>query len=222
MCKASVLPLALIAVLAACSNVPAPDTRHSGFLRDYSRLVADPVWSNSQYWVQSGVTAADYQKRILLDRPVLHVADAQQQQAAQRSREIAQLLAYLDSAIRRELRSGGYQLVSRPGADTLRLRTAITGSARTARDMSAVEFVPIGFVISSGMRAAGVRDESLRVFFETELIDAASGKLLAQSVSGTTGGELAPSAQAKVEDAYPALDAWARQLRERLDRAFAQ
>ena len=34
--------------LAACTTMPAAETRHSGFLGDYSRLVDDPVWPNSE------------------------------------------------------------------------------------------------------------------------------------------------------------------------------
>ena len=36
--------LAVTLGLAACTHMPAAETRHSGFLSDYSRLVDDPVW----------------------------------------------------------------------------------------------------------------------------------------------------------------------------------
>ena len=52
--------------------------------------------------------------------------------------------------------------------------------------------------------------------------DAAARELLAQSVSATTGKNISPSAVTKIEDTYPALDAWAKQLRERADQAFAK
>ena len=72
------------------------------------------------------------------------------------------------------------------------------------------------------MHLTGTRDESVRIFFEGEMRDAKSRELLAQSVSATTGKNISPSAVTKVEDTYPALDAWAKQLRERADQAFAK
>ncbi|MNP82313.1 hypothetical protein D3C76_1809120 [compost metagenome] len=72
------------------------------------------------------------------------------------------------------------------------------------------------------MYLTGTRDESLRIFFESEMRDAQTGELLAQSVSATTGKQISPSDATKVEDTYPALDAWAKQLRERADLAFAK
>lgn len=61
----------------------------------------------------------------------------------------------------------------------------------------------------------------ISLHIESELRDGKTGELLAQSVSATTGNEISPSDKTKIEDTFPALDAWARQLRERADQAFA-
>jgi hypothetical protein len=212
--------LAVSLGLAACTHMPAAETRHSGFLGDYSRLVDDPVWPNSQYWVKPGLMAAQqYDKVVLLEPAVFHANEETARQAASRAPEIEQMLAYLNQALRRELSAGGYRLVSAAQPRSLRIRPAVTGLARTEADPSALEYIPIGFLVGQAARAGGMRDQSLRIFFETEVRDGQSDELLAQSVSAATGGGVAPEAKVALKDTYPALDAWAKQVRERLDQA---
>ena len=86
----------------------------------------------------------------------------------------------------------------------------------------ALEYIPIGFLVGQAARAGGMRDQSLRIFFETEVRDGQSDELIAQSVSAATGGGVAPEAKVALKDTYPALDAWAKQVRERLDHARNQ
>ena len=77
--------LAVTLGLAACTHMPAAETRHSGFLSDYSRLVDDPVWSNSQYWVKPGLKAAQqYDKVVLLEPAVFHANEETARAAASR------------------------------------------------------------------------------------------------------------------------------------------
>lgn len=215
----------VVLVLAgtACSNIPSSETRHSGFLGDYSRLVEDPYWDNSEYWVKPGLhLRQDYDKKIVLEPARYHVDAATQAVIRERSEETAKVLAHLDQAIRRELQAGGYQLVTSADVRSLRLRPAITGLIRNARDMKPTEYIPIGFLIGAGMQLAGVRDQQVRIFFETEIRNARTGELLAQSVSAASGNEVSPSVKAGASDTYQALDDWARQVRERLDRAYGE
>ncbi|MER2552488.1 MAG: DUF3313 family protein [Thauera sp.] len=215
--------LAVTVGLAACTHMPAAETRHSGFLGDYSRLVNDPVWPNSEYWVKPGLKAAQqYDKVVRLEPAVFHANEATARATASRTPEIEQMLSYLNQALRRELSAGGYRVVSAPQPRSMRIRPAVTGLARTEADPSAMEYIPIGFVIGQATRAGGMRDESLRIFFETEVRDGETDELLAQSVSAATGGGVAPAAKVALKDTYPALDAWAKQVRERLDHSRSQ
>ncbi|MNF42029.1 hypothetical protein D3C85_531690 [compost metagenome] len=213
----------LLVGMAGCTTMPAPETRHSGFLNDYSRLTKDPQWPKSEYWVKPSLEIKQsYQKRIYLEPPRLYVTGKDLDQTMKSPADTTAMLNYLKQAILYQFLTSGYEVTTRPEPDTLLLRTAITGSERTPRDPSTPEYLPIGMVVGGVMQLTGTRDESLRIYFESEMRDATSGELLAQSVSATTGNELSPSATTKVEDSYPALDAWARQLRERADKAFAQ
>ncbi|MFB8831012.1 DUF3313 domain-containing protein [Azotobacter sp. CWF10] len=213
--------VALALAGAACSNIPSSETRHSGFLGDYSRLVKDPYWDNSEYWVKPDLNLRqNYDKRIVLEPARYYVDPATQKLIAERGEETAKVLSHLNLAIRRELQAGGYQLVKSGDARSLRLRPAITGLIRNARDMKVGEYLPIGFLIGAGMQLTGVRDQQVRIFFETEIRNARTGELLGQSVSAASGNEVSPSVKASASDTYQALDDWARQVRERLDRAY--
>ncbi|GAB3473216.1 DUF3313 domain-containing protein [Azotobacter salinestris] len=206
---------------AACSNIPSSESRHSGFLGDYSRLVEDPYWDNSEYWVKPDLNLRqNYDRRIALEPSRYYVDPATQTVIRERGEETAKVLAHLDQALRRELQAGGYQLVKSGDARSLRLSPAITGLIRNARDLKPTEYIPIGFLIGAGMQLGGVRDQQVRIFFETEIRNARTGELLAQSVSAASGNEIPPSVKAGASDTYRALDDWARQVRERLDRAY--
>ena len=201
--------------------MPDAESRHTGFLDDYSRLSKDPQWSNSEYWVKPTLDIKqDYRKRIYLEPPRFYFTGQGVELATERPSDTNAMLKYLHRAILHQFLTHGYEVISRPEPESLLLRTAITGSERTPRDMSVPEYLPIGFVVGGAMHLTGTRDESLRVYFESELRDAKSGELLAQSVSATTGNDISPSDKTKVSDTYPALDAWAKQLRERADKAF--
>lgn len=216
------IPLVFLTVLTGCTTMPAPETRHTGFLEDYSHLSKDPKWPDSEYWVKPTLDIKkNYQKRIYLEPPRFYYVGKDIELVTEQPTDTATMLKYLHQAILLELLTSGYDVIARPEPNTLRLRTAITGTERTPRDLSILEYLPVGFIVGGVMQLTGTRDESLRIFFESELRDGKTGELLAQSVSATTGNEISPSDKTKIEDAFPALDAWARQLRERADQAFA-
>ncbi|GAB3396435.1 DUF3313 domain-containing protein [Azotobacter armeniacus] len=217
------MAVALVLAVAACSNIPSAETRHSGFLGDYSKLVKDPYWDNSEYWVKPGLNLRQsYDKRIVLEPARYYVDPDTQKLIAERGEETAKVLSHLNLALRRELQAGGYQLVTSGDARSLRLRPAITGLIRNARDMKPTEYIPIGFLIGAGMQLTGVRDQQVRIFFETEISNGKTGEVIAQSVSAASGNEVSPSVKASASDTYQALDDWAKQVRERLDRAYGE
>ena len=214
------LPVVLLLAVTGCTTMPDAQTHHSGFLDDYARMSKDPQWPKSEVWVKPGLALSQsYQKRVYIEPPRLYSSDADLKRNPAETRA---MLKYLNQAMMHQFLTAGYEVTRHPEPNTLMLRTAITGSERTPRDLSIPEYLPIGFIIGGAMHLTGTRDESVRIFFEGEMRDAKSRELLAQSVSATTGKNISPSAVTKVEDTYPALDAWAKQLRERADQAFAK
>lgn len=214
------LPVVLLLAVTGCTTMPDADTRHSGFLNDYARLSKDPQWPKSEIWVKPGLEINQtYQKRVYLEPPRFYFTG---KDLSRSPADTSAMLKYLNQALQHQFLTAGYEVTRRPEPHALMLRTAITGTERTPRDLSIPEYLPIGFVIGGAMYLTGTRDESLRIFFESEMRDAQTGELLAQSVSATTGTQISPADATKVEDTYPALDAWAKQLRERADLAFAK
>ncbi|MFJ7311450.1 DUF3313 domain-containing protein [Pseudomonas sp. NPDC098747] len=208
--------------LAGCSTIPKPESRQSGFLDDYSQLEKDDAWPSSQYWVDPHLKlATPNKKRIYLEPPLYYLAGEDLKFLTEHPEDVSKMLRYLHQALLYEFLTAGYEITTQPEANTFLLRTAITGAKRTPRDVTLLEYLPIGMILSGSMHFAGFRDESVRIFFESELRDAQSKKLLGQSVSVSTGNNVSPRAEATVEDTYLALDMWAKQLRERADKTYS-
>ncbi|MFZ6048895.1 DUF3313 domain-containing protein [Pseudomonas sp. CR3202] len=134
--------------------------------------------------------------------------------------ETNKLLRHFRGQLEQQLSSAGYRLVDRPRPGALTLRVSISDIKREPRDPSVMEYIPIGFLVGLSLHATGVRDETLYLFFDSEVADGRTGETLGRAVDRASGRNIEQSAQPAVEDIYPAMDATARQIRERLDREF--
>ncbi|MCY1368234.1 hypothetical protein D9M69_552020 [compost metagenome] len=124
--------------------------------------------------------------------------------------------------LERQLGASGYRVLARPAPGALTLRVSVADLQRKPRDPSVMEYIPIGFLVGLSLHATGVRDETLYLFVQSDISDGPSGASLLQAVDRASGKNIDQSASPEVEDLYPALDTAARQIRERLDRAFKQ
>ncbi|WP_242443163.1 DUF3313 domain-containing protein [Pseudomonas sp. LFM046] len=161
-----------------------------------------------------------YGKKIFINLPKpVPVADKNSLHG-ESEEDFNRLLVHFSGKLRLELVSAGYRVVNKPEPGALSLKVAITDIKRTPRDPSVTEYIPIGMLIGASLHVAGVRDETLYVMFETEIADSQSGELLGRSLTRVRGKNIEQSERNTLDAMYPALDAKAQQIRERLDKEF--
>ncbi|MDH4559070.1 DUF3313 domain-containing protein [Pseudomonas sp. BN417] len=214
----SIIPFTLS--LVGCSMAPKIDSSHSEQLDNPRGHTQVEKNEDMIYWKRNDVLfAASYDKKIFLSPTgLVSAADGTSQDLD--SAEERKILNRFRSQLQHELLSAGYELVDTPTPRSLALKVSIADIKRTPRDMTVMEYVPIGFLVGLGMHTAGLRDETLYLFFKTEVTDGMNGETFGQAVNRVRSADIDPSDSPVAEDLYPAIDAKARQLRERLDREF--
>ncbi|MND30298.1 hypothetical protein D3C80_208280 [compost metagenome] len=215
----SIIPFTLS--LVGCSMAPKIDSSHSEQLDNPLGNTQVEKSDDMIYWKRNDVLfAASYDKKIFLNPTGLASAAAAPDQDLESAEETRKILNRFRSQLQQELISAGYTLVDKPVPRSLALTVSIADIKRTPRDMKVMEYIPIGFLVGLGMHTAGLRDETLYLFFKTEVTDGMNGQTFGQAVNRVRSADIAPSVTPAAEDLYPAIDAKARQLRERLDREF--
>lgn len=208
--------------LAACTNLPRAQDYSTELGETQTQLQPDPVWSGGRIWVRPAPPiSSQYDKKIVLERMTYIPGDRPDELDMKNNTVLRErVLAYMDEAVRRELTKAGYQLLTAPAPRTMRVRAAITGTFKNDRDPRAMEYIPIGFVIGQGAKAAGIRDESARLLIEASVRDANTGELLVASLGAVTGGNLPPGKTSTPDDVRAAIDDWARQVTEQFNRIW--
>lgn len=208
--------------LAACTNLPRAQDYSTELGETQTQLQPDPVWSGGRIWVRPAPPiSSQYDKKIVLERMTYIPGDRPDELDMKNNTVLRErVLAYMDEAVRRELTKAGYQLLTAPAPRTMRVRAAITGTFKNDRDPRAMEYIPIGFVIGQGAKAAGIRDESARLLIEASVRDANTGELLVASLGAVTGGNLPPGKTPTPDDVRAAIDDWARQVTEQFNRIW--
>ncbi len=141
---------------------------------------------------------------------VIYLSPESEAQAIQ-PEQMAKLSDYFHKALINSLEKN-YQITDQPGADVMRLRTAITDvepGHPIAGTMSSI--MPIGIAISSATKAATDSNVGVgRAAVEMELVDSVSGERLAAAVDRREGGKQVGSG--KWDDVEEAFDHWAQKL----------
>ncbi|WP_330114231.1 DUF3313 domain-containing protein [Pseudomonas sp. JS3066] len=211
--------LTLSMVLCGCSMAPSIDTTDistqpaNAPLRVIERDEGTIAWKK-----YPAPLSSDHDKSVFIDLPKSFATNGQA--LTESDADISKLLRHFRGQLERQLSSAGYRLVDRPTPGALSLRVSISDLKRKPRDPNVTEYIPIGMLIGLSLHVTGVRDETLYVFFESEVSDGRSGETLARAVDRAKGRNIGQSDKPVVEDIYPALDASALQIRERLDREF--
>ena len=184
---------AVAALLLGCSSTPSGPSRPSGFLSDYSKLERHPDQANrpnAWRYVAEGVDLRDYD-RLIID-PVKVRLDPQSEAGALGKDELVRT-ATLFQGILVDTITPYYARVYDAGPTTLRLRVALTD-------------------LEAGMAesAAGPALDLVGVAVEAELIDSATGRVVAAALDRSTMNESGRT----VEGAFRV---WAQRVLDYLD-----
>ena len=188
----------------------------SGFLQDYTKLVADPERPNVRIYIAPGAKSEDYEKFLLADIEIfLHPESEYTGISARRLGAISQEFAgYVRDNLSTRLEQVDEVI---PGDKTLVFRLAISNVYAKRPDRTLLHYTPVG-VIGTGAKKAAGRDYALATAaFEGELIEGETGQTVAALVATNLGESLAKdgSGDRKWSDIQEYLRDYANTLRDR-------
>jgi hypothetical protein len=167
-------------------------------------------------WLGDSLSAANYLK-LMVDPVVYHPEATPTPQASQET--LDKIAAALTDAERKKF-GAKLQLVDTAGPGALKLSTAITGVTIKTEGMKPYEVLPIAAVFGAAKAAGGKRDQDVRFFLETRIVDSVSGEVVGVTMREIKGEDLKGKKDTlQVADVVPAfekaLDSGLESLKER-------
>ena len=175
-------------VLSGCASKVTQPEKYSGFLKDYSGLketksaTGQPVLR----WVDPAYNEAKYDN-IVWNPITYYPVPKPTTQVGQKV--LDQLLNYTNTKMKTAV-AQRKPLVTTPGPRSLIFRGAITGVDTSKEGLQFYEVVPIALVVAGTQMATGHRTMDTHLYFEGELIDAATNKPVIKVVRQGEGKDL--------------------------------
>lgn len=218
-----------LAMIAGCQSSPssssgaanpnvvtaqADNTKHSGFLSDYSQLQPAPDREGVLIFIDRSADYRPYTK-VMFDPVQVYVTPNPEYKEVPRD-ELARMGENLLNSFKQAL-APEYQVVSTPGPDVLRVRTAITGIQPVKPPMGVTDYLPIKAVFNVGREAVSAGPRVAEMAAEIEVLDP-SGKRAAAATATRKGEKhLAQGDKVTWNDLKEINEYWAKSFRQRLD-----
>ncbi|MEE1865534.1 DUF3313 domain-containing protein [Pseudomonas auratipiscis] len=207
--------------LFGCSMAPTIDTAITPEQQASTSLTVIEHDDSSLAWKKSSASLSkDYDKTIFINLPKTISFDTTDPRLANFDGDANKLRSHFRAQLEKQLTAAGYRVVDKPTHGALALQVSIADIERAPRDPNVTEYIPIGMLVGLSLHATGVRDETLYLFFQSEVSDSLTGVTLGRAVDRASGRNIGQDKGPVVEDIYPAMDTAARLIRERLDREF--
>ena len=202
-------------------------TQESGFLGDdYSKLQPDPGNSDWLSYFKNPDVLKKSDTFVLDPVKVFLVPEAQQRDID--PADLAKLADYFTKAVKDELLAGHYNLVTEPGPGVMVLRFAIThvepNGGKTNAVVSGTEAVAAHAVVPvPGASMLAPRLKVGKVAIEGEMVDSQSQEVEMAFMTSKSGRRFFSGLKAfqKWGDIDAAFRSWAKNFRQRLDKAHA-
>lgn len=174
--------------LAGCSSKVAAPEQYSGFLKDYSGLqqTTSATGKPTLRWVDPNYNEANYDS-IIWTPITYYPTPKPTTQIGQKT--LDELLNYTNTKMKTTIGTRK-PIVATPGKHSLIFRGAITGVSSQKEGLQFYEVVPVALVVAGTQMATGHRTMDTHLFFEGELIDAATNKPVMKVVRKGEGKEL--------------------------------
>ncbi|MTH45983.1 DUF3313 domain-containing protein [Intestinirhabdus alba] len=170
----NVAALACLLALSGCASKVTQPEKFSGFLSSYSDLKETTSASGQPVlrWVAPGFNDANYD--TIVWHPITYYPTPKP--TTQTGQQVLdKLLNYTNASLKTAI-AERKPLVTTPGPRSLIFRGAITGVDTSPKGLQFYEVIPVALVIAGTQMATGHRSENTHLYFEGELIDAASGR----------------------------------------------
>lgn len=187
------LAMTVTLALTGCASKLTSQEQFSGFLKDYSGLHEASTASGKPVlkWVDPAFKFSDYSYMIY--KPVVYYPEPKPNtQLGQQA--LDEILTYtntrVENAVRQATARQHIALTTQPGPRTLLMRSAITAVNTSNEGMQFYEVLPIAMVLAAGEVATGHRTQDSNIYFEGELIDTQTGKVVLKVVRKGQGKQL--------------------------------
>lgn len=169
-----VAALAGLLALAGCSSKLAKPEQYSGFLKDYSGLKETTSASGKPElrWISADYNPNNYDNIVYnpityypVPKPTTQVGE----------KALSDILNYTNKEMKQAI-SERKPLATTAGKRSLIFRGAITGVDSSKEGLQFYEVIPVAMIIAGTRAATGHRTMDTNLFFEGELIDAATHK----------------------------------------------
>ncbi len=200
------LAFLMIVAVGACATVD--EQEQTGFLSDYSKLERD----TDGRWLYSASNTDEYWKFYI--EPVAILFEPKEEPAFSPD-ELEQLKTYLVVRLTERLtEDDGYEVVSGPGPGVATFRLGIT-------DVDA-SIAALNLSVYTRVTGAGLGG----IAAEGEIVDSMTGEQLAAAIRWGSGSrvmgrttQVLQGEVSKLGDAQGVIDDWAKDIRQRIDKA---
>lgn len=207
--------------LFGCSMAPSIDTEITAEQQSDTALQVIEHDDGTLAWKSSAAPfSANHEKAVFINLPNVFSFDSNDPRFAKFTGDAKKLRQRFQTQLEKQLTTAGYRLVDKPTPGALALEVSVADVERAPRDPNVTEYIPIGMLVGLSLHATGVRDETLYLFFQSEVSDSLTGESLGRAVDRASGKNIGQGKSPVVEDFYPAMDSAAQLIRERLDREF--
>jgi hypothetical protein len=199
-------------------TLPGSNLQASGFLRDYSKVLAVPGAQGTWEYVHPAVNWKPYTK-ILIEPMEVWISPEANYRGIKPD-DYKQIEQAFREIVIREFQDGGYELVQTPQPGTLVMHYALTGVNPVRQGLLPSDVLPIKAAITAARYATGTEAQYIAMSGEMEVLDGVTSERLYAAVGArrsyatTIKGEQITMTEWKDIVSY-----WAKQWRTRLDKA---
>jgi len=194
----------LLALTGCAAKIAQPD-RYSGFLKDYSKLKETTSASGKPdlRWISPDYNPKNYDNVVYNPITYYPIPKPSTQVG---SKALSDILNYTNKQMKQAI-AERKPLATTAGPRSLIFRGAITGVDSSKEGLQFYEVVPVAMVVAGTEMATGHRTMDTSLYFEGELIDAATNKPVIKVVRKAYGGKVSNSeSQITRDDIKSAID----------------
>jgi hypothetical protein len=151
------------------------DVMRSGFIENYPAFEADKDRKGAMVYRKAGVDLKKYTK-IMIDPVEIWISPKSKYKGVKPDQ--LKILADAFYQVVVEELEPAYPVVSKPGPDVLGVRLAITNVYMTKKKRGLLGYTPIGFAVSTTMKALGDNTSLQEAVIEAELLDSQTNERL--------------------------------------------